>query len=100
MHRKMLFEQYGDYDNTYRIVGDYEFLLRAGEKLHAAFLPQVTTVMRGGGASDSSAALDEAARAKMQTGRRSHILVAGERLWAKAKFFTRRGVQKGTPGRI
>jgi glycosyltransferase involved in cell wall biosynthesis len=66
MHRRNLFVQHGEFDPTFRIAGDYEFLLRAREDLHPAFIPIVTVVMRAGGLSDSTAGLFEAKRAKIQ----------------------------------
>ena len=71
MHHSSLFRKYGGYDLSFRIVGDYEFLLRPQGALRAAFLPQVTVEMQAGGASDSFAALKEARHAKTTTGRRN-----------------------------
>jgi glycosyltransferase involved in cell wall biosynthesis len=71
MHKRSLFERYGQFDSTYRIAGDYELLLRAGAKLQAGFTPDLTILMRSGGASDSTAGLYEARRAKIQSGARS-----------------------------
>jgi glycosyltransferase involved in cell wall biosynthesis len=65
-HRASLFGRLGSYDIGYRIVGDYELLLRAGAGLQAAFLNAVTARMDAGGQSDSTAALAEACRAKLQ----------------------------------
>ena len=42
MHHRRLFERYGPFDPKFRIAGDYDFLLRAGPYLRAAFLPEVT----------------------------------------------------------
>ena len=66
MHRRNIFARYGRFDATYRIAGDYEFLLRAREDLNAAFMPTVTVAMGAGGLSDSTAGLVEAKRAKLQ----------------------------------
>ena len=65
-HRASLFRRVGSYDPAYRIVGDYELLLRAGEDLRAAFLNAVTARMDAGGQSDTTAALTETRRAKLQ----------------------------------
>lgn len=48
MHRRSLFERYGNFDTTYRVAFDTEFLLRAGPTLNAGFLPEVT-IRRGAG---------------------------------------------------
>ena len=68
MHNRRLFDSYGCFDTSYRITGDYEFLLRPRAALRTAFLPMVTVCMRAGGVSDSTMALREASRAKVQTG--------------------------------
>lgn len=53
LHSKTLFEKYGLFDTTYRIAGDYEFLMRAKDHLQAAFLPEVLVHMLNGGISTS-----------------------------------------------
>ena len=55
-HHRSLFEGFGQFDASYRIAGDYEFLLR--ELLHrdASFVPGITAVLMGaGGLSDRPA---------------------------------------------
>jgi len=74
MHKRSLFERYGKFDPNYRSAGDYEFLLRAGSQLRAAFMREVTVMVRSGGASDSTAGLYEARKAKIATGVRSVAL--------------------------
>jgi glycosyltransferase involved in cell wall biosynthesis len=90
MHKRGLFERYGRFDARYRIAGDYEFLLRAGGELKAAFLPEVTVMQRAGGASDSTAALYEARRAKIQTGARSAMLATLDLILLIPRFYIRR----------
>lgn len=94
MHHRRLFRSYGHFDTTYRSAADYEFLLRPRADLHAAYLPQITVEMQGGGASDSPKALLEAKRAKLETGGRAEMLVAVELLRAKASFYMRRLLTK------
>ncbi|MDD5059021.1 MAG: glycosyltransferase family 2 protein [Sideroxydans sp.] len=36
LHRRVLFEEYGLFDESYKIAGDYEFLMRAGNQLSTA----------------------------------------------------------------
>lgn len=69
LHRRDLYERLGIYDTSYRIVGDYELLLRAGPSLQAGFVDQVTAVMGDGGVSNKLVkhALAETARAKKET---------------------------------
>ena len=59
LHSRSLFEKYGKFNTDIKIVGDYEFLLRAGSSLKYTFINSVTVRMRVGGVSDSSAALFE-----------------------------------------
>jgi glycosyltransferase involved in cell wall biosynthesis len=43
MHRRSLFEQHGKFDESFRIAGDYELLLRELKKGDAVFLPDIIT---------------------------------------------------------
>jgi len=86
MHHRSLFERYGRYDSSLQIVGDYEFLLRAGAGLQTAFLPHVTVQMQGGGTSDNINALDEARHVKISTGLRTPWIASVERLLARQMF--------------
>jgi len=94
MHRRSIFAQHGQFDATYRIAGDYEFLLRAREDLNAAFMPRVTVAMRAGGLSDSTAGLLEAKRAKLQNNIRSAFLAEVEFCTLALRFHVRRIVIK------
>jgi len=52
MHRKSLFEQRGKFDESFRIAGDYELLLRELKAGEAAFIPHImVTGVRIGGIS-------------------------------------------------
>lgn len=54
MHRRSLFEHYGNFDKSFRIAGDYEFLLRELKTRDAVFIPQIIiTGMRQGGVSST-----------------------------------------------
>ena len=89
MHRRSLFDRLGTYDTSYRIVADYELLLRARSQLCSAFMPVTTVMMRAGGTSDSRNAFYEQARAKVLAGGRSKFMTTLE-LYAKiAKFSLR-----------
>ena len=89
MHRRSLFDRLGTYDTSYRIVADYELLLRARSQLNAAFMPFTTVMMRAGGVSCTIKALTEQARAKVAAGGRSRVLAEMELRLAKAKFALR-----------
>ncbi|MFY4730217.1 glycosyltransferase family 2 protein [Nitrospira sp. BLG_2] len=56
MHRRTLFEQHGAFNESFRIAGDYELLLRELKTGDAAFIPDViTAAQRLGGMSTSLA---------------------------------------------
>jgi len=90
LHRRSLFEMYGEFDDSYKIAGDYEFLLRSREQLRAAFTSEVTVAMGAGGVSDSTAGLYEARRAKLAAGVRNATVAAVDLRVAVARFHTRR----------
>jgi glycosyltransferase involved in cell wall biosynthesis len=90
LHHRDLYARYGLYDLAYRITGDYELLLRPGKSLQAGYFPQVTAEMDLGGVStQSTKALDEAFRAKVQTGKRNVILARIDDFIARIKFYIR-----------
>jgi glycosyltransferase involved in cell wall biosynthesis len=89
MHRRSLFDRLGTYDISYRIVADYELLLRARSHLKTAFMPIATAMMRAGGNSDQRKAFVEQARAKVTTGGRNKLLTTLEHLGKNAKFTLR-----------
>jgi glycosyltransferase involved in cell wall biosynthesis len=98
MHRRSVFARHGQFDSSYRIAGDYEFLLRAREDLHAAFTPAVTVLMRAGGLSDSTAGLVEAKRAKLQHKIRSAPFAEVEFRALALRFHLRRRLIKAASG--
>lgn len=53
-HKKSLFEQYGNFDENFKIAGDYEFLLRELKDNDAFFIPYPISVMRQGGISNNN----------------------------------------------
>jgi glycosyltransferase involved in cell wall biosynthesis len=90
LHHRRLFQKYGYFDPSYKICGDYEFLLRPRENLLAGYLDKVTTNMLSGGISDNkSQALREAMRAKIMTGKRNRYICTMEMWIAWAKFHGR-----------
>lgn len=54
LHHTSLFKEYGLFDVTYRIAGDYEFLLRAGRGIRAEYLSDPVVLMGGGGVSNTN----------------------------------------------
>lgn len=91
-HRASLFRRLGRYDASYRIVGDYELLLRAGPGLSTAFLDVVTARMDAGGQSQSTAALAEARLAKLRRGVKTPLAASLDHAVALAKFHCRRAL--------
>jgi glycosyltransferase involved in cell wall biosynthesis len=92
MHHRKLFDLYGRFDTSYKIAGDYHFMLRAKDKFRSAFTPEVTVIQRAGGESDSTAGLYEAKRAKLELGVATP-LAASIYLWkASLRFHVRRWV--------
>lgn len=56
MHRRNLFEQHGKFDESFRIAGDYELLLRELKTGDAVFIPDIITAgQRRGGISTDTA---------------------------------------------
>lgn len=67
LHSKSLFQEFGYFDTSYKIIGDYELLLRKKSNLRTAFVDDVTVNMQAGGRSLSFQALIERYRAHRQT---------------------------------
>ncbi|BAO75578.1 glycosyltransferase family 2 protein [Winogradskyella sp. PG-2] len=69
-HKKSFFKKYGIYDESYKIAGDYEILLRPKNKLKTLKSNETTAVMSGGGVSNSmiKEVFKETFRAKNKTG--------------------------------
>ena len=61
-HSKQLFDAYGSYSTKYKIVSDYEILLRPREKLRAGFIDQITVLMSTGGRFNANEAMSECLR--------------------------------------
>lgn len=58
LHRKELFEKHGNFDDSFKIAGDWDFLLRVLPHGKALFVPDVTTVgFQHGGISNTPAAM-------------------------------------------
>ena len=55
LHRRELFHRFGNFDESYRIACDYEFLLRAGRDISAAFVAEPVTLMGMSGQSNTQA---------------------------------------------
>ena len=75
IHHHSIFKKYGSFNPTYKIAGDYEFLLQTRNRLRTGFMNKVTVQMRTGGASVSSnKVFHEVMRAKIESGVRNKNL--------------------------
>lgn len=76
MHRRSLFERHGNFNESFRIAGDYELLLRELKSADARFIPGIimTAMRQGGGISsnpeNSRVVLRESRRAQRMNGLR------------------------------
>ena len=52
-HHRSLFERHGRFDESFRIAGDYELLLRELRENEAVFVPHLVTAMQHGGISSN-----------------------------------------------
>jgi glycosyltransferase involved in cell wall biosynthesis len=74
MHRRCLFERHGHFDESFRIAGDYDLLLRELKSNDACFIPNIVlTAMRQGGGisstpSNSWIVLRETRQAQLKNG--------------------------------
>jgi glycosyltransferase involved in cell wall biosynthesis len=91
LHSRLLFERYGLFDTSYRIGGDYEFLLRPKSGLRATFMNSITVNMGIAGASNNNLlGFREKERAKVTTGGQSALLSYMERIVAVGKWKLRK----------
>jgi len=74
LHNINLFKKYGNFNSTYKICGDYEFLLRANNELNAKFIKLTTAQMLSGGVSSGLHSLWEACKAKATSGRLNGLI--------------------------
>ena len=73
-HHRSLFDRHGRFDESYRICGDYEFLLRELVEHDACFVPDLVVVCMGsGGLSSRPGNLPTVAR-ELDRARRAHGL--------------------------
>ena len=91
MHRRSLFERHGKFDESFRIAGDYELLLRELKTANAAYIPGIViTGMRRGGISSNPLnaieAMKETRRAQQIHGQ---YLPKGIWLMAMARVYIR-----------
>jgi len=86
LHSNKLYKKYGYYNTDFKIVGDYEFLLRAKNELKSAFMDKITVNMMEGGTSDTLAGIWEAFRASTETGKKPYLNAYFNSLYISLKF--------------
>lgn len=74
IHNVNYFNKYGFFNHDYKIVGDYELLLRAKSQLKTGFINIVQCDMLMGGVSSGKRSLNEAYVAKTTTGGRGKLI--------------------------
>lgn len=94
LHSRRLFDTYGNYNIDYKIVGDYEFLLRAGKLLKPLYIDKVTVIMSEGGASDSVKSIKEHYKAVVSTGKYSKYLAFINASIVYVKFKIKKNARK------
>lgn len=91
LHRRAYFEQYGQFDTSFRISGDYEMLLRCGTLLKAGFVNTVIARMQIGGQSNGNLLVfQEALRARLIHNLTTPVLGAIHAKWSEIKWRIRR----------
>lgn len=92
LHHKSLFQRFGRFNPSYKIAGDYEFLLRAGPALNAAFINKVTVRVGVNGLSNTNIkrVLRETRRAKIENDAAGVLRASVDMLVAFLKFYLRR----------
>jgi len=90
-HSKAFFDKYGNFNTDYKIVGDYEILLRANRNLKASFLDAITVNMQMGGVSNQNRyAFDEVMKAKICLGARTNLEANYDNIVANVIYFLRK----------
>jgi glycosyltransferase involved in cell wall biosynthesis len=94
MHKRDLYLKYGHYDISFKIAGDYEFLLRVGKSIQAGYFKSVTVIMGVNGVSnrDVMKTLIETRRAKIITRSRIPVLAYFDFYFAIIKYYLRRAI--------
>ena len=90
LHSRRLFDLYGEFDTSYRIAGDYELLLRAGDKLKTTYIDLITVRMVADGISHTGYnVFYETERAKLKNKTVSPLIARLDRYIAQVKRYIR-----------
>lgn len=89
-HSKKYFEKFGEFNTDFKIVGDYEMLLRANNKLKTSFLNSVTVKMKIGGISNQNKkVILETFKAKIYNKSRPFLLAKYDMFIANIIYYAR-----------
>jgi glycosyltransferase involved in cell wall biosynthesis len=95
LHHRRLFKKYGLFNATYKIAGDYEFLLRCRKGLNVEFIQQPIVEIEPDGISTYDVrVLLETAKAKINNTDRSITIILDETIIAIIKFYIKRIASK------
>jgi len=89
-HSKRYFEKYGNFDENYKISGDYEMLLRAKSQLKTVFFDDFTAEMTDGGISNKNVfkAFKEVRIAKVSTANVLKLVAYFDFYFSLFKYYT------------
>jgi len=95
LHSRDLFQKHGPFDETFKIVGDYELMLRSQDKLKAAFMNNTVAIMRDGGVSNNPRKVFlETFHAKRKNKSRNYFLCITDYIIAWSKYLIKRSIQR------
>jgi glycosyltransferase involved in cell wall biosynthesis len=86
MHNRKIFDRFGYFNESYKIAGDYEFLLRCYTEIKVGFIDFTAIEAGEGGIGSGYTAIYEAFRAKISTGKRPKSLALFETIIAVIKL--------------
>ena len=94
MHHRDLYLRYGLYDISFKIAGDYEFLLRVGRSIQAGYFKSVTIIMGVDGVSNRHImkTLVETRRAKIISRSRNPLLAYIDFYLAIIAYYIRQSI--------
>ena len=92
LHNRKLFKKYGFFNETYKIAGDYDFLLRLGKNINTRFINQTIVHMGNSGLSNKNVLTAFLETRKIQVKHKEvGILKANINfLWALFKFYSKK----------
>lgn len=95
-HNRKYFDTYGIFDESYKISGDYELLLRAKSCLKTTFINEFTAEMKDGGVSNKNVfkAFKEVKKAKINTAGISTIVAFFDFYFSLFKYYLSTFVKK------